>query len=246
MTQTICISLRYDGTNYLGFQKCKEGPSIESSLSEAFKKSSYELSNLRVASRTDRGVHANAQVISCEIPKNINITNLQKILNSLLPEDIQILSISKISHDFHPSLSMKGTCYKYRIYNDDYLSPFESRYSWHIKKPLDIESMIEASQLIIGEKDFSCFCNTRENLPDSKIRTIFSIDIENNSPIIQISICGDNFLYKMARNIVGTLCYVGLDKITLHQLDELILGKDRTMLGVTAPAKGLFLHEIFY
>jgi tRNA pseudouridine38-40 synthase len=239
----IKIELSYDSTNYFGWQKTKAGPSIQSELEKAFGTVLQIKVKLQAASRTDKNVHAKKQIANIFLEKDIDLDLLTFKLNCLLPKDIRILKLEKVHIDFHPTLDAKKKEYRYYIYQNAFHSPILRFYSWHVHKTLDIEKMKTASKLLIGTKDFSSFTNRIEK---NNVRTIFDIKIEKNENQIIISMIGDNFLYKMARIIVGTLVYVGLNKIPIEKVKQILDSKTRKHFGITAPAKGLFLHEIFY
>jgi tRNA pseudouridine38-40 synthase len=130
------------------------------------------------------------------------------------------------------------------VCNDPAQLPFHREFSWHVPLPLDIEAMERAAPLLLGTKDFSAFTNMRYEDP---FRTLTAIAIEplaHNRLLFRIQ--GENFLYKMVRNLVGTLIYIGLGKIALEEFPLIITSKDRKLSGITAPAHGLFLHRVFY
>lgn len=237
----------YDGTKYLGWQKTKMGKSIEETLEKTLSQILDEKIALQAASRTDAGVHSIGQVVSFYTPKSLDLAKLQKGLNSLLPKDISISHAETVPESFHPTLDSLGKEYHYDICFGKVQAPFYRAYSWHFFYPLDFEKMRSASKHLIGTHDFSAFCNQRIRLRENKIRTIFSIDmILISEDRLQIRIRGNSFLYKMVRNIVGTLLYIGSGKLEEGCIPDLLLKKDRKLAGMTAPAHGLFLKEVFY
>lgn len=237
----------YEGTHYFGWQKTKMGPSIEEEMEKALSQILQETVELEAASRTDRGVHAEGQVVCFSTQKKLDPFRIQKGLNALLPKDISILEASEVADDFHPTLDNVAKEYHYEVCLGDIQLPFHRNFSWHFFYPLELGTMKEASQFFLGKHDFSAFCNMRLFLQSDKIRTIYSLEIiplpQNR---LRISIIGDRFLYKMVRNIVGTLLYVGCGKLTLEQIPLILENKDRKEAGMTAPAHGLFLKKVFY
>lgn len=221
------------------------GPSIEETLKNVLFNLLQEKPLLQAASRTDRGVHATAQVVNFYTAKTIK--DLKKALNSLLPDSIAILDVEEMELSFHPTLDCVGKEYTYQIYNDGVMLP-QKRFSFcHIPLSLDIAAMKEAALLFLGKHDFSSFCNSRKNLCyPHKIREIYSIDILKNGFEIALIMAGDHFLYKMARNIAGTLVYVGLGKISPHEISKILQLKTRKAAGITLPAHGLALTKIVY
>ncbi len=239
--KNIQCTLAYCGTHYLGFQKTKMGPSIEQTVQEALEKILQHPIQLQAASRTDQGVHAEGQVINFFS----NITDLgllHESLRSLLPSDIAPLHLDWAPEDFHPTLDNKGKEYHYLICNSPTQIPFHRDFSWHFYSPLDLELMKQAAQTLKGTHDFSAFSPITYDNSVRHIEKIEALPLENQRLLLKIQ--GDNFLYKMVRNIVGTLAYIGSGKLSnIHQILE---SKDRKQAGITAPAHGLYLKQVFY
>jgi len=235
--------LAYSGTHYCGFQKTKMGPSIEEQLQQTLEKILQEPIKIQAASRTDSGVHAREQVCNF-FAKDTDLHILYGSLRSLLPKDIAPLKLEKMPVEFHPTLHAKGKEYHYYICNLPTQVPFHREFSWHVPLPLDLQTMHLAALKIEGRHDFSAFSNTSYEDPTRLVRKITLESLENNR--FRIVIQGDNFLYKMVRNIVGTLVHIGQGKIALKDLPQIIMSRDRRLAGMTAPAHGLFLHRVFY
>jgi tRNA pseudouridine38-40 synthase len=247
--KNIRIILAYDGTNYLGWQKTSTGPSIEAILQTTMEKILQEPVVLQAASRTDAGVHAKGQVVNFFTTKeDIDLFKLVHSLNCMLPKDIVVIEAQIAPDHFHPTLDNKGKEYHYHLFYGAVQYPHLRRTSWHYPQKLDISLMREAVQILLGTHDFSAFCNLKKNTEyEDYIRTITRLEIfelpDNN---LRIEIEGNNFLYKMVRNIVGTLVYIGSKKIDVNQLKSILESGDRTQAGVTAPAHGLFLAKVIY
>ncbi|MGE5196497.1 MAG: tRNA pseudouridine(38-40) synthase TruA [Anaerolineae bacterium] len=240
--------IAYEGTHYLGWQKTRAGPSVEESLEKVLAQVLQESLSLQAASRTDRGVHAEGQVINFFSHKDkIDLQRLKKSINALLPDDIRLLQADIASETFHPSLDSIGKEYHYQICHSPIQMPIHRRFSWHVPFPLDIDAMRKGFDVLQGCHDFSAFCNERTLWKGDCIRNINTMTIASlENGRIQISIIGTHFVYKMVRNLVGTLIYIGLGKIPLHTLPHILASKDRKLAGVTAPAHGLFLKKVFY
>lgn len=230
------LILAYDGTDYFGWQKTRMGPSIQETLTQVLHRLTQEEIVPEAASRTDRGVHAAGQTIHFGSNKPVTLRGL----NALLPDDIRAVRLEEASADFHATLHASGKEYRYQIDLGPVQDPFERLYAWHIHVPLDLEKMKTAAAHLIGTHDFTAFANEPEENP---ICAIDEISFEGN---LQIRLKGNRFLYRMARNLVGTLIYVGCGKIEADQILEILASKDRKQAGVTAPAHGLTLHEVFY
>jgi len=244
MTQrNIKLILAYEGTLYLGWQKTISGPSIEEELEKAVSQILQQPVSLQAASRTDAGVHAEGQVVNFFTEKEMPLDKLQKGLNSILPNDISVLQIEEAPESFHPTLQNCGKEYHYSVCLGPTQLPFYRNFSWHFSYPVNIEEMKKAALHLIGRHDFSAFTNEKQ---ENNIREIFGIEIEEFVSRLKIRVSGNNFLYKMVRNIVGTLLYVGCGKLSAEEIPAILNSKDRTLAGVTAPALGLVLKEVFY
>ena len=236
--------LAYDGTRYFGFQKTKMGPSIEETLQEVLEKILQHPVKIQGASRTDRGVHAKGQVINFFTPQDLDLKKLYASLRNLLPPDISPLELSRETASFHPTLDAKGKEYIYTLCNTPTQLPFHRAFSWHFYYPLDLDTMQRAAKVLEGKQDFSALSNLNYNNPVRHVQKIAIVSVADER--FEIRIQGDNFLYKMVRNIVGTLAYVGCGEIALADLPGILKSQDRRLAGMTAPAHGLCLNEVFY
>jgi len=221
-------TVAYDGTFYLGFQKAREGNTVETELVLAIKIVTGSEVLLSGASRTDKGVHAKGQSIAFSIEKAISPLRLQKAINAHLPVEIRILEIRQVDEDFHPTIDAKGKEYRYSLSVESFQTPMDRLYSWHIPQKLDMDAMKKESLKFVGTHDFSAFSTKKALNP---ICTITSIDFCLEKKKLEIRIKGDRFLYKMVRMIVGSL---------------VVAGKGKKNLKMTAPAHGLFLHHVIY
>lgn len=222
--------IAYDGTHYFGWQKTQEGPSIQEEMEKAIFRLTGEKVLPEGTSRTDRGVHAEGQVVQITVEKDLGIRGM----NAVLPEDIRVKELIREEFDIRKT---KEKEYRYKICNERIQTPFQKKYAWHFFYELDFEKMRYASQSLLGTHDFSAFANEKEKNP---VCTIFDIAIEKG----EIRVRGDRFLYKMVRNLVGSLMYVGCGKI--EDLGGILRAGDRKRAGVTAPAHGLFLQRVVF
>jgi len=243
MTYNIKIIFSYDGTRFFGWQKTKTGPAIQEELEKAIAQILGKPTPSEAASRTDRGVHAKGQVAQFRTDRNIDLRQFRRALNAILPQEISIQSIQFADDAFHPTLSASSKEYHYWICNCPVQFPMNRLYSWHVHQPLDLKSMQFAAQDFLGTHDFSAFTNERTN---DAIRTIERISIFPEAGRVRVEMLADRFLYKMARNIVGTLVWIGRQKLPKDSIPGIIASKMRKNAGITAPAHGLFLIEVFY
>ncbi len=250
--RNIALKIAYDGTRYYGWQKTHDGPSIEQELENALTPIIGHTPILQAASRTDRGVHADGQIVTFTTEKRNSCAQFQHSLNALLPEDIRVMNIEEKELLFHPTLDALSKTYHYKIALGKTIHPTMRLYCWHYPFDLNISLMQEAASYLIGTHNFAAFRNQRKDLIDEDtIRQIFALSISQEVidkaiKVVHVKINGNNFLYKMARNIVGTLVYAGAGKLSLQEVQALLIQHDRTKGGVTAPAHGLTLHYVHY
>jgi tRNA pseudouridine38-40 synthase len=243
----IKLIIAYLGTSFKGWQKTKMGPSVEETLEKALQQILQHKVKLQAASRTDAGVHAEGQVVNFMALKPLCLKTLPYRLNAILRNEISIISAEQMPNHFHPTLSCLKKEYLYQLCHGHLQMPFLRHISWHFHHLLNIEQMKEASRHLIGTYDFSSFCNERALWNRDPICCIEKIEILTLSQKrLRICIIGNHFLYKMVRNIAGTLAYIGCGKIPSDQIVMILAGKDRTLAGVTAPAHGLILKQVYY
>ncbi len=240
------LVISYEGTLFFGWQKNDAGPSIEEELEKTLFIILQEKPSLQAASRTDRGVHAYHQVVTFSTEKEIDSDKLKISLNQLLSKKIRVLSIETVDRAFHPTLSAHSKTYEYHVSTQEVLSPFMHSYCWHYPVPCELVLMEKAAKDLLGEKDFNGFTNFKKLPHKDTVREIFDIKITQNGPDFIFCITGNHFLYKMVRNIVGTLCYIGSKKLPEDTIKRVLSSKKRADGGMTAPACGLFLKAINY
>lgn len=247
--KNIKLKIAYDGSAYKGWQKTGTGTSIEEKLEAALQTLLQKPVLLQAASRTDAGVHAQGQVVNFVMSLDrVPIDQVVYRLNCLLPKDIAVLELQEVSENFHPTLDCHSKEYHYLVYCGQVQAPHQRHYAWHYHYPLNLLLMREAASLFLGTHDFSALCNEKKITSyDSYIRSVELIEIEEQfDELLCFKVRGNNFLYKMVRNIVGTLVHVGRGMISLDQMKSLLEGKDRRQAGITAPAHGLTLYHVNY
>jgi tRNA pseudouridine38-40 synthase len=244
--RNIKVILEYDGTMYHGWQRQSDTITVQQVLEESIGIITQERIRVTGSGRTDAGVHAVNQVANFKTDSKIDVKNLIKGINSLLPYDMVIKEIADVNETFHARYDAISKVYCYQIYNKPVRSALYRNYAWYVREPLDVEMMKEAAVLLKGTFDFSSFCAANCGIKNH-VRTIMNIDIEINSEsMLRIFIEADGFLKYMVRNIVGVLVDIG--KRILFPLDllNILEAKDRTQARITAPACGLFLKEVRY
>lgn len=242
----IRLVVAYDGTNYHGWQIQKNGVTIESELNRCLTELLGEPVEVIGASRTDAGVHAMGNVAVFDTCHQMPGRKIAYALNQRLPEDIRVQKSEEVPLDWHPRHVKSRKTYEYRIYRGEFPMPVKRLYSHFIYADLDVGKMQEAAAYLEGEHDFRSFCQTGAQV-ESTVRTIHSVQVEEQGTDLVIRICGDGFLYNMVRIIVGTLLEAGQGRRLPESMTEVLEAKDRSAAGSTAPANGLTLmrYEFF-
>lgn len=244
----VLLKIAYDGTAYNGWQTGGTGLSICNVIEKAISELLDDNIKLIGVSRTDAGVHAEANFAIFDTERIINCDKINYAINNLLPDDIVIVESKEVPLDFNPRKIDSMKTYEYRIYNAKIRNPLVERYTHFVYYDIDISDMILASKYMLGEHDFKSFANPESQViknGGSSIRCIKNIDIyKENENIIVIRVTGNGFLYHMVRIISGTLLKIGM-KMWEPEYIETILNKcDRKYAGFTLPAKGLKLVHI--
>lgn len=238
--------ISYDGTGFSGYQVQPNKRTVQGELEKVLTKIHKGVEVKVVASgRTDAGVHAKGQVIHFDSPLSITEDRWETALNSLMPEDISILSVEKAPESFHARFDAAGKEYRYFIYLSSKRNPFQRNYAYQYPFALDIETIKEGSKYLIGTHDFTSFCSAKTEIED-RVRTIKEINFSKDGDLLCIQFVGNGFLYNMVRILVGTLLEIGSGRRAPDELLEILVKKDRCFAGKTAPAHGLYLWKVFY
>ncbi|MEE9392411.1 MAG: tRNA pseudouridine(38-40) synthase TruA [Planctomycetota bacterium] len=239
------IVLEYDGRAYVGWERQKNGPGIQTLIEDAIQNITRERTTVNGSGRTDAGVHALGQVASFTLQNRIGSADLHRALNAVLPDDVVIKTLEEVSLFFHARFSAKSKSYRYRILNSRIARPLDRHLYWQVFPPLDIPKMQEAATLIEGRRDFAAFCKEPGRY-DTCVRDLMKLSVTKIDDDILVEARADGFLYNMVRILVGTLVYVGLGKIEASGIAEIFESGDRNLTGPTVPACGLALHRVFY
>jgi tRNA pseudouridine38-40 synthase len=242
------ITLQYDGTNYVGWQRQAAGVSIQGSLEEALARIEGSPVAVHGAGRTDAGVHALAQVATVGLEADIDPPSLTRALNAVLPADVRVLSIQEVGPQFDARFSAVGKVYEYRIVNAPIVSSFVHRYVWHLSRPLDLGAMREGSKQLIGPHDFAAFQGGGSAVASTErvVRAIEWVEGGGYDRPLVMRIEAQGFLRHMVRNITGTLVEVGVGRWPPSHVADILASRDRTQAGPTAPPQGLFLVRVDY
>ena len=235
----------YDGTNYHGSQLQNNGETIEGVLKMELSSLLKEDIQIIGASRTDAGVHARGNVFVFDTESRIPPEKFTYALNARLPEDIRIQYSEEVPLTFHPRHQDTVKTYEYRILNRKLPLPEYRLHTHFTYEALNIEKMQQACKFFIGEYDFASFCAAGYQV-ESSVRDIYDLQVKKEGDLVTISVTGNGFLYNMVRIIAGTLLKVGSGQFAPEDMEGIIQGRDRSLAGPTAPAKGLTLIEIRY
>jgi tRNA pseudouridine38-40 synthase len=237
------LTLAYDGTPFLGWQKTAMGPSIEETLEGVLVQILQHPVQLQAASRTDAGVHARGQVVNFFSPTALSCARLLQSINGLLPNTIVLRDITEAPFPFHPTLDALEKEYHYTLCLSPLQLPFDRTFSWHVPFPLNLDAMAAASLLLTGTHDFAAFSNERT---EDTIRTLSKVTPHLTDTSLTLTVRGNRFLYRMVRNLVGTLVAIGRGQIIPTDLPAIFQSRDRRRAGMTAPPHGLSLEEVAY
>ncbi|MEH7500923.1 tRNA pseudouridine(38-40) synthase TruA [Neobacillus drentensis] len=240
-----CI-ISYDGSGFSGYQVQPNKRTVQSVLEAVLAKMHKgDLVKVVGSGRTDAGVHAKGQVIHFDSPLLIPANKWEKALNSLLPEDITVLSAVSVDESFHARFDAKGKEYRYVLHLSQKRDPFQRKFAYQYPYGLNVDSMEQASKFFLGTHDFTSFCAAKTEVED-KVRTIESINFTLKDELLTIRFVGNGFLYNMVRILVGTLLEVGSGERSPEDIPIILAHKDRRLSGKTAPGHGLYLWEVFY
>ncbi len=251
------LTLAYDGTDFCGWQVQAHNQAgapqrtVQGQLERAVALLEGQARTVHGAGRTDAGVHAEAQIANVQITRLLDSYKLFGALNGNLPRDLRVIKVEEVADDFHARFSATGKTYRYRIFNENFTSPFLARYAVTEARAIDVKRMNEAAQLFVGTRDWTAFSSLHTDVK-TRVRRVTQMQIEHfyhaaaHGRVIEITISADGFLRYMARSIVGTLMEVGRGEIGLEQVAEAIETGNRQLAGATAPARGLTLVRVHY
>ncbi len=240
-----CLKITFDGKNYHGWQVQPNAATVQGTLQDALEKLIGHRPNVTGCSRTDAGVSANNYI--CHLDEQLCLSE-EKIflaLNSILPCDIAVKEVFTKDDSFHARYSCVGKEYVYRIWNARYMNPHLVSKAHFYPKELDIERISHVGEQICGRHDFRSFMASGSSVADDTVRTVEYCRITRDGELAEIRIKADGFLYNMVRIIAGTYLAANEDKLKMS-VSDIILKKDRSFAGPTAPACGLYLNEVFY
>jgi tRNA pseudouridine38-40 synthase len=242
---TFKLTLAYDGTDFVGWQRQAEGVSVQGLIEDAL--AGFGAGDVPVAGagRTDAGVHARGQVASFTLAAGIDPATLVRALNAKLPETVRAIDAEIAAPEFHARFDARAKTYRYRIANGPVLSPFERRYAWHVPRRIDVDAMADAARRLKGRHDFAAFQSAGSAVRSTE-REVFAATLSMVDEFLVFDIQADGFLRHMVRAIVGTLLEVGCGRRGADSIDAVLASRDRSRAGRGAPPHGLFLMAVEY
>jgi len=238
--------IAYDGSGFSGYQIQPRKRTVQQAVEMVLQKM-HNGSPVKIfaSGRTDAGVHAKGQVIHFDSLLPIPEQRWEAALNSLLPEDISVISVTQVDPAFHARFAAVGKEYRYMLHLSKVRDPFQRDFAYRYPYPLNLQAIENAAQYLIGTHDFTSFCSAKTESED-KIRTIHTIELLENGDFLTLRFIGSGFLYNMVRILVGTLIEVGNGDRSPEDIPMILDKKDRRFAGKTAPAHGLYLWQVFY
>jgi tRNA pseudouridine38-40 synthase len=244
--KNIRLILEYDGTSYHGWQRQKNGTSVQEVLENNLRIILEEPVTVIGSGRTDAGVHALQQVCNFKTASNLSPEALKRAMNSLLRDDIFIQSAEYMPDEFHSRYSARSKRYEYRLWNRREKNIFLRHYTWHVRERLDLERISKCLSILLGRHDFSSFRSTgSSNLNPVREMTKAEVSV-NVEGLVTFVFEADGFLRHMVRNIVGTVVDVGRHRTGIDEFQEILKSLDRKKAGIKAPPQGLFLTMVNY
>lgn len=251
--RTVKLTIAYDGTRYVGWQRQARGTSLQQLIEAALEAIEGRPVRVTGSGRTDAGVHALGQVASAELRHPLAAPDLLRAINARLPDDVRVLDVAEAPPGFNARFAARSKTYRYRILNSAVGDPFERRLAWRVPHDLDVGAMRTALGLLVGTHDFAAF-RAVDSRPRSTERTILAASLwrglehpaAQRPDVLVVEITGTGFLRHMVRTIVGTLVEVGQGRRPAASVNEALAARDRRLAGPTAPAHGLFLVRVGY
>ncbi len=243
---TFKLTIEYDGTTFSGWQRQDDRPTIQEELETVLSKILNQKIRIHGSGRTDAGVHAMGQVAHFKAETRLAPGQILSGVNSLMRHPIVLRDCVRAAADFHAQYQARSKEYRYYILNRPTPKAVGRNFCWHVIRTLDTDVMNRCCDHLVGTHDFKAFENTGSPR-SSTVREVFHAGwTQRQDDMLVFSICASGFLKNMVRNIVGTLKDAGSGKIDANTFEGILAGRDRSLAGATAPAKGLFLYQVNY
>ncbi|MEO7654135.1 MAG: tRNA pseudouridine(38-40) synthase TruA [Sphingomicrobium sp.] len=240
------LTLEWDGTPFMGWQRQAQDPSVQQALEEAAERMTGEKASITAAGRTDAGVHAIAMSAHVDLAKPLTPQRLREGLNALVrPHPISVLDAAAVEADWHARFSCTQRRYRYRILNRRAPPALDRMRVWHVPQDLELGAMVEAAAHLVGRHDFTTFravhCQS-----DSPVKTLDTLEVARVGDEVHIHAEARSFLRHQVRSMVGCLAMVGRGQWSPDDMKAALEAKDRAALGLNAPPHGLYFVEALY
>jgi tRNA pseudouridine38-40 synthase len=239
-----CV-VAYDGTAFNGWQSQEGGNTVQDLIEKQLRQLFGRQIRIEGSGRTDSGVHAHAQVFHFDAPWSHGAEKLRKALHTGLPRSIRLKSIRRASPTFHARFDAKGKIYRYHLHLGE-ADPFEVNYCWSLNRDLDWPAVQAAAKTLRGKHDFWAFSGENDRTYETTVRHLRRLDVRRAGRRVTFTFEADGFLYKMVRSLTGALVNVGLGKLTVAEVADLLKSRRRIPTVVTAPPQGLFMVRVIY
>jgi tRNA pseudouridine38-40 synthase len=243
MQHSIRLTLEYDGTDFKGWQIQPDQRTVQGELQTRLQRLYGAPISVIASGRTDAGVHALGQVVNFVPTREISLERLQISLNGMLPPDIAVKNADYVAPDFHARFDARRRHYFYRMCANKH--PMGRYYAWHMRRPLDLDTLKQASSILLGRHDFTSFCVTAYE-KDNRVCELYRCEWCQQGEELTFHIEGNRFLRAMVRSIVGTLVEMGRGVRPAEAMHDILGARNRQSAGESAPARGLFLERVIY
>ena len=243
----IILVVEYDGTDYHGSQYQANAPTVQAEIEKALKMLTGEKTRIKMASRTDAGVHARGQVVAFDTAAALSPHEFVDGLNHFLPDDIAVKEAHRAAADFNVRRMATSREYRYYIFNSPARSPLRQKHACRVEGELNLENMNCACRALIGRHDFASFVASEETArAKNTVRDVFKAEAARDGEMIVFTMAASSFLPHQVRNTVGALIRVGQGRMTVEEFYDLVAAGTPGLAGPTAPAAGLCLERVDY
>lgn len=245
------LLIQYDGTDFHGWQSQEGFRTVQGELEGALALLEGKSVSLHGSGRTDAGVHAEGQVASVTLEREITPQKLRAAINGNIAKDVRVIDVKTVPAEFHARYSALEKTYVYRVVNAAVMSPFWTGYAHHEARALELAQMQTAAKLFLGRHDWTAFSAAQSDVED-RVRTVTRLDItetideRSRGPLVEIKVSAEGFLRYMVRAIAGTLMAAGRGDLSEFEIGQAIETGVRPVTAVTAPACGLTLLSVKY
>lgn len=245
------LVVAYRGTDFRGFAVNEGVRTVMGELAAAIERIVRRPVDLVGAGRTDAGVHGWGQVVSGDLPAEVDLDDLARRVSQICAPDISVRSASWAAADFDARFSATSRRYRYHVWNDVVPNPLLAEFVWHVARPLDLDAMVAAAGHLVGEHDFSSFCRQPklrgDMVPPSMVRIVHRASWRRlGSSLLRFEVAASAFCHQMVRSFVGTTVDVGLGRMRGEAIPDVIAARDRAAAGRVAPPTGLVLWDVGY